>query len=128
MSLPKKLSTNVRYLSSSAYNCYVKLVDPNQGQASDGTPNPALTVATGVHANVSPWRSKEIDKSQQRLGQSSFKVVIRYPQTFSVNTGMQVWLHGQMMEIESIYDPDGQQHELHIWAWQNDSTATAGKG
>jgi head-tail adaptor len=122
--LPKKLSTGVRYLPSSAFNCYVTILNPNSGQATDGTPNAPSTVATGIHANVSPWRSKEKDTSQLRVGQSSYKIVIRYPKTYSIDTGMQIMLRGQLHIIESFYDPDGQRVELHIWTWVSDDVVT----
>ena len=126
--LPKKLSSGVRYLSASAFNCYVSFLDPNSGQATDGTPNAATSIATNVHANVSPWRSKEVDKSQTRVGQGSFKIVIRFPKTFSVNTGMLVQLTRagvtQLFNVEGAYDPDGQAVELHVWVWSSDATYT----
>ena len=126
--LPKKLSTGVRYLPSSAFNCYVSFLNPNAGQATDGTPNPPVTVASGIHANVAPWRSKEVDKSMTRIGQSSYKVVIRAPKTFTVDTGMLIQLVRDgvthLMNIESLYDPDMQGVELHIWAWDSDATFT----
>src|SRR5580692_7803909 len=92
MSLPKKLSTGVRYLPASAFNAYITILDPDAGQATDGTPNVPTVVASGIHANVTPWRSKEVDKQQARVGQSSFKIVIRAPKTFNVDTGMQIQL------------------------------------
>lgn len=122
MSLPKKLS-GVRYLSSAAFNCYVDVINPNAGQASDGTPNPPLTVKCRVPANVAPWRSKEVDKAQTRIGQSAFKIVVRYPKSYLIDTGCQLILRGQTHEIESLYDPDGQQIELHMWTWTNNPTA-----
>lgn len=125
MSLPKKLSTGVRYLSSSAFNCSISFTDPNQGQATDGSPNAPVTVMQNVHANVSPWRGKEVDKPEERLGQSSYKIVIRHPKNYTVNTGMQIQLRNQLHEIESVYDPDGQQVELHIWTWVNNDVAGA---
>jgi SPP1 family predicted phage head-tail adaptor len=115
--LPKKTSTGVRYLGSSAYNCYITVLNPNAGQAADGTPNAPITVAQNIHANVSPWRSKERDNSQLRVGQSSYKLVIRYPKTYSLDSGMQIQFRNQLHNIESFYDPDGQQVELHIWTW-----------
>lgn len=119
--LPKKLSTLVRYLPSSAFNSYINILNPNAGQQSDGTPNAPITVATGIHASISPWRSKEVDKSQTRVGQSSFKIVIRYPKTFTVDTGMQIQCtragNTILYNIESVYDPDAQGVELHIWCW-----------
>jgi head-tail adaptor len=121
--LPKKLSTGVRYLASSAFNCYITVLDPNAGQSANGTPNAPVTVATGIHANVSPWRSKEVDKSEVRTGQSSFKIVIRFPVSFTVNTGMQIQLtragNTTLYNVEGAYDPDGQAVELHIWVWSS---------
>jgi SPP1 family predicted phage head-tail adaptor len=125
MALPKKLSTGVRYLGASAFNAYINFINPNAGQASDGTPNPPTSVASGIHANVSPWRAKELDKSQIRVGQSSYKIVIRYPKTYSIDTGMQIQLRNQLHNIESFYDPDGQQVELHIWTWVSSDTVNS---
>ena len=122
MSLPKKLSTNVRYLPSSAFNCYVTILQPNAGQAVDGTPNPPTPVAQTVHANVSPWRSKEVDKAEARVGLSSYKIVLHYPKTYSVDGGMQIMLRNQLHNIDSFYDPDGQRVELHIYTFVTDDT------
>jgi SPP1 family predicted phage head-tail adaptor len=121
--LPKKLSTGVRYLSASAFNCYITFVDPDAGQASDGTPNAPVVVASNIHANVAQWRGKEVDKPQERVGQSSYKMIIRYPKTYAVNAGMQIQFRSQLHEIESISDPDGQQVELHLWTWVNNDAA-----
>lgn len=127
MSLPKQLSTNYRYLPSSAFNSYITLIDPNAGQATDGTPNSPITVATNIHANVASWRSKESDVSESRVAQSSYKVVIRYPRAYSVNSGMQIQLTrgGSMhlLNIESVYDPDMQGVEMHIWVWEDNATS-----
>jgi head-tail adaptor len=128
MSLPKKLSTGVRYLPSSAFNSYVAFLQPNAGQGADGTPNPPTTVASGIHANVQPWRSKETDTQQTRVAISSYKIVIRAPKTYSLDTGMQIQLTRggttHTLNIESMYDPDMQAVELHIWAWESDATYT----
>jgi len=121
MALPRKLSGQ-KYLPNSAFNCFISFVSPNSGQAADGTPNSPITVVQNVHANVSPWRSKELDKGQTRVGQSSYKIVVRYPKAYSVDTGMQVMLRSQVHNIDSMYDPDGQQVELHIFTFVNDDT------
>ena len=121
MALPRKLSGQ-KYLTNSAFNCYVSFIDPNAGQAADGTPNSPITVVQNVHASVSPWRSKELDKEKTRVGQSSYKVVVRYPKTYNVDTGMQIMLRSQVHNIDSMYDPDGQQVELHIFTFVNDDT------
>jgi SPP1 family predicted phage head-tail adaptor len=125
MKRPKSPSTGTRYLSASAYNTYVSFLNPSSGQAVDGTPNAALTVATGIHASVSPWRSKEVDKTQTRVGISSYKIVIRYPQTYSVDSGMQIQVAGKnrLMEIDSMMDPDMQGVELHIFCFETDATS-----
>jgi len=124
--LPKKLSTGVRYLSSSAFNCYVTILDPDAGQATDGTPNAPSVVARSIHANLAPWRGKEVDKTQLRTGQSSYKIVIRYPKTYTVDTSMLVQLTRgtttHTLNIESILDPDGQAVELHIWCWEDNAS------
>ena len=121
MSLPKKLSTGGRYLPSSAFNCYIDILNPDAGQATDGTPNAPTVVATGIHANLQPWRAKEVDKAQTRIGQSAFKIVVRYPKTYTIDSGMVIHaIRGgvtTLHNIEAAYDPDGQQVELHIWTW-----------
>lgn len=126
--LPKKLSTGVRYLPSSAFNSYISFLQPNAGQATDGTPSAPTTVVSGIHASVSPWRSKETDTSQTRVAISSYKIVIRAPKTYSLDTGMQIQLTrggtSHTLNIESMYDPDMQGVELHIWAWEADATYT----
>jgi SPP1 family predicted phage head-tail adaptor len=123
--LPKKTSTGVRYLSSSAFNCYVSILQPDAGQATDGTPNAATTVASGIHANVAQWRGKEVDKTQTRVAQSSYKIIIRYPKSYTVDASMQVQVRGQLHNIESISDPDGQQVELHLWTWVDNDVSGA---
>jgi SPP1 family predicted phage head-tail adaptor len=117
MSLPKKTSTNVRYLPSSAFNCYVTIQNPNAGQVADGTPNAPAVIAQNIHANVVEWRGKETEKSQYRAGISSYKIVIRYPKTYTVDTGMQIVFRNQLHNIESFSDPDGQRVELHLWTF-----------
>jgi head-tail adaptor len=123
MALPRKLSGQ-KYLSNSAFNSYITIINPNTGQAANGTPNAPTTVVQ-THANVSPWRSKEIDQNQTRVGTSSYKIVVRYPKTYSVDTGMQIMLRNQVHNIDSLYDPDGQQVELHIFTFVNNDTVGA---
>jgi SPP1 family predicted phage head-tail adaptor len=121
MSLPKRASDGFKYLPSSAFNTYVTFLNPNAGQAGDGTPNPATVVASGIHAAISPWRSKETDKEQARVATSSYKIVVRYPKTYSVDTGMQLQIvRGgvtQTHNIDSFMDPNGQQVELHLFTF-----------
>jgi head-tail adaptor len=124
--LPKKSSTGVRYLGASAFNSYITILNPNAGAATDGTQNAPTVVAQNIHANISPWRSKEVDKPQTRVGQSSFKIVVRFPKTYSLDAGMRIQLTRAgvttLYEIESWYDPDGQGVEAHIWVWATDQT------
>jgi hypothetical protein len=136
MALPRKMSTRVRYLPSSAFNSYITIAQPNAGQAIDGTPlgqaidgtplgesdapiPESAIIASGVHANIAPWRSRELDKRETREGVSSYKIVIRYPKNYSLDTGCVIWVtrggQTQIHNIDSFYDPDGQQVELHIW-------------
>lgn len=120
--LPKKPS-GVRYKSANDYNCYVTILQPNAGQALDGTPNAPMVVASNVHANVAQWRGREIDKGDERTAMSSYKVIIRYPKTYTVDSGMQMQLRNRLFNIESMSDPDGQQVELHIWVWEENATS-----
>lgn len=121
MPLPRR-SSGIRYLPSSAFNTYITILNPNAGQAADGTPNAPTTVASGIHANVSIWRSKEVDKTQTRVGVASYKIVIRYPKIYSLDGGMQILLRNQLHNIDSFYDPDGQQVELHIYTLVTNDT------
>jgi head-tail adaptor len=117
--------SGVRRKSASDFNAYISFLQPNAGAAADGTPNAPAVVASGIHANVSPWRSKEIDKQQTRVGVSSYKIVIRYPENYSVDGGMMVEIAGRnrLMEIDSMMDPDMQGIELHIFAFETDATS-----
>jgi len=124
--LPKRLPTGTRYLSASAFSNYVTFVEPNAGQAADGTPLAETVVASGVHAAVMLWRGKERDQQQTRTGTTSYKIVIRYPKTYSVNGGMNILVRNQRHNIESIADPDGQQVELHLQTWvENDAVVNS---
>jgi len=124
MTLPRKASTGVRYLPSSAFNASVTVLNPNAGQAADGTPNTPITVATNVHANVSPWRGREIDTKETRVGTASYKIIIRYPINWSIDGGCQIQLRNQLHEIDSFYDPDGMQRELHIYTFVINDTVS----
>lgn len=128
MSLPKRASTGTKYLASSMFNSYVNIQNPDAGQALDGTLNAPVTVAQNVHASISPWRSKEVDKDQARVGISSYKIVIRFPKTYAVDGGMQILVRNQLHNIDSFYDPDGQRVELHIYTFVTDDTVVAGTG
>jgi SPP1 family predicted phage head-tail adaptor len=124
MPLPKKASTGTRYLSASQYNSYATFVQPNAGQETDGTPLPETTVASNVHANVSMWRGRESDKQQTRNAVASYKIVVRYPKTFSVDAGMNILVRGQRHNIDSFLDPDGQRVEMHIYTWVENDTVS----
>jgi head-tail adaptor len=121
MSLPKKLNTNYRYRPSGAFDSYVSIINPNPG--NDDTGNPLLpTTVVQTWANVSIWRGKEVDKNQERVGQTSYKIVLRYPTTYSIDTGCTVQHGNQLHQIESIADPDGRRVELHLFTWVSDDS------
>ena len=126
MKLPSRPSTGVRYLSASAYNTAITIVQPNTGQAVDGTPLPETVVAT-THANVAQWRNREVDKGQTRNAQSSYKLTIRYPKTYCLDSGMNILVRNQRHFIDSFSDPDGQRIELSVWTWTENDTETAGQ-
>ncbi len=120
MKLPKQ-PWGTRYNGSTDYNTQITFTQINNGNAPDGTPMPEVAVAT-VWANVSQWRAKQNEKTQALQGVSSYKVILRYPQTWSVDTGMRILVRGQQHNIESFSDPDGNRQELHVWSWVgNDS-------
>jgi head-tail adaptor len=123
--LPKKLSTGVRYMSASQYNVPITIVQPSAGQASDGTPLPEYVVAT-TYANVAQWRNREVDKTQTRSGQASYKLTVRYPKNYSLDTGMNILVRGQRHLIDSFSDEDGQRIQLSIWTWTENDTIVAG--
>lgn len=125
MKRPKSPSSDIRYLASSAFNSRITFQDPDAGQAADGTPLAPTVVKSGVAANVSPWRSKEVDKTQTRVGISSYKVVIRTPKTWTLDGGMQLLITRagttHTLNIDSFYDPDMQGVETHIYAFETDA-------
>lgn len=121
MPLPKN-PAGVRYTDSNEFNCRVTFINPNAGQAADGTPNAPTTVRSDVWDKVAQWRGREADKGDTRVAISSYKILIRYPQTWSLDSGMQIMLRNQLHNIESFSDPDGQRVELHIWTWVSDDT------
>lgn len=115
MSLPKRLATPaVRYLGSSAFNTPITIQQPATGQSAAGVPNPP-TVVANTRANVAQWRGKETDRPKDRVGISSYKMILHYPKTYTMDTGMQILVRSQLHNIESFSDPDGQQVELHVW-------------
>jgi head-tail adaptor len=128
--LPKKHGTGIRYLPASAFNCYITFLSSadggDGGAAADGTPNASAVVSDkskAVHANLAPWRGRELDKGQLRTGQSSYKLTIRYPKTYSVDTSMLIQMNvgttTHLFNIDSIMDPDGQGVELHMWVFED---------
>jgi SPP1 family predicted phage head-tail adaptor len=120
MKLPKQ-PYGTRYLGSTDYNTKITVTQPNNGNAADGTPLPEVAVAN-PWANVSMWRGKQEDKNQTLQAVSSYKIIIRYPQTWAIDGGMNILVRGQRHNIESFSDPDGNRQELHIWTWCGDDT------
>lgn len=122
--LPKRLRTGIRYLSASQFNVPITITQPNAGQATDGTPLPETIVAT-THANVAKWRDREADKAQARNAQGYYKIVIRYPKTYSMDTGMNILVRNQRHLIDGFLDEDGQKIQLSISTWvENDTIGT----
>ncbi len=124
MKLPKTPS-GVRYAGSTDYNTRITITQPNTGNAADGTPLGEQTV-TSVWANVLEWRGKQEDKAQTQQAQSSYKIIIRYPKTFVLDTGMNILVRSQRHNIDSFSDPDGQRVELHLWTWVGDDVTVVG--
>lgn len=126
LKLPKQ-PTGVRYLNSTDYNTRITVTQPNTGNAADGTPMPEVAVAS-PWANVTEWRGKQDAKDQTLQAVSSYKIVIRWPQTWSMDGGMNILVRGQRHNIDSFSDCDGNRQELHIWTWVGDSTVNGGNG
>ena len=120
MKLPKQ-PWGSRYLGSTDYNTQVTFTQPNNGNGADGTPLPETAVAT-VWANVAQWRGKQDDKAQTLQAVSSYKLIIRWPQTWSIDAGMNILVRDLRLNVESFSDPDGNRNELHIWAWAGNPT------
>lgn len=120
MKLPKT-PWGTRYLGPTDYNVQITITQPNTGNAIDGTPLPPSTVAV-VWANVAQWRGKQKDDKQTLQAQSSYKVIIQSPRTWTLDSGMLISFGGHVLNIESTSDPDGQNIETHIWAWEGDAT------
>ena len=111
-----KTSKGVRYLSSDDYDVRAYFIQPNMGNAADGTPLPPATIAT-VWCSVALWRGKQNEKTQLLQGSTSYKVSIRYPRTFALDTGMTIQIRGQVHNIESFADIDDTRNELTIYTW-----------
>lgn len=120
MRLPKQ-PWGTRYNSSTDFNTQVSFVQLNTGNATDGTPLPETKVAT-TWANVTMWRGRQNSQAQTLQAVSSYKVIIRYPQAWAIDGGMNILVRGQRHQIESFSDPDGNRQELHIWTWVGDDT------
>ena len=120
MKLPK-VATGVRYLNSTDYNVRAYFIQPNLGNQADGTPLPPATIAT-VWCNVALWRGKQNEKSQLLQGSTSYKVSIRYPRTFAIDTGMTIMIRNQVHNIESFADIDGTRQEMVIYTWVGNDT------
>ncbi len=116
MRLPKT-PWGTRYLSATDFNTQMSFVQPNMGNGTDGTPLPASTVAC-VWANVTQWRGKQKEGKQTLQAQSSYKVVLQTPTTWTLDSGMLLTFGPHTLNIESFSDPDGQNVETHIWGWQ----------
>lgn len=123
MKLPKQ-AWGTRYNGSTDYNTSITVVQPNAGNAADGTPMPETTIAT-TWAKVVMWRGKQEDKSSSLEAVSSYQIVIRYPKTWNVDTGMNILVRGQRHNIDSFSDVDGTQTELQIWTWVGSDTVTS---
>ena len=124
MKLPKQ-PTGVRYSGSTDYNTRITITQPNAGNAADGTPLPETVVAC-TWANVAEWRGKQDDKKETLQAVSSYKIVIPYPKTYSLDTGMNILVRSQRHNIDSFSDPDGNRVELHLWTWVGDDTVVNG--
>ena len=120
MKLPK-LAWGARYLGATDCNVQVTFVQPNSGHAIDGTPLAATNVAT-VWSNVAQWRGKEKDNKQTLVSQSSYKVIIPTPTNWTLDSGMLLTFNGHTLNIDSFSDPDGQNVETHIWAYEDNPT------
>ncbi len=122
MKLPKQ-PWGTRYNGSTDYNTQVSFTQPNRGNAADGTPLPEVVVAT-TWAKVVMWRGKQEDKASTLESVSSYQIVICYPKTWNLDTGMNILVRGQRHNIESFSDPDGTRNELQIWTWVGSDTVT----
>ena len=127
MKLPK-VATGVRYLNSTDYNTKVYFIQPNMGNAADGTPLPEAVVYE-TYANIALWRAKQVEKDALLQGQSSYKLTIRYPRRIALDTGMIILVRDQRHNVDSFLDPDGTRTELLFYTWVgNDRTGRQAAG
>ena len=120
MKLPKSVY-GTRYNSATELNTQVTFTQPSNGQAVDGTPLPETAVAT-TWANVAMWRGKQDDKKETIESIASYKIIIRYPQTWALDSGMNILVRGQRHIIDAFNDPDGNRVELHIFTYTVNDT------
>jgi SPP1 family predicted phage head-tail adaptor len=113
MRLPKT-PWGSRYLSSTEYTTRVTFTQPANGNDETGTPLPETAIAT-TWANVTLWRGKQEDKTETTVSVAAYKIIIRYPRTWSVDSGMNILVRGQLHNIDAFADLDGTRTELHIF-------------
>jgi SPP1 family predicted phage head-tail adaptor len=117
--LPRTLATGTRYMSASGFNSLITFMDA-VGAQPDGTFNTSVALWT-TWANIAMWRGKESEQPQQRNAVSSFKITMRYSESFVPTSDMTILYHGQTYNIESVSDIDGQHVQLELWCWiEND--------
>ena len=113
--LPKRISTGVRYKSASELNAIITFMQATPA-ASDGTPG-AFAAVWVTYANIALWRGKEEDLPQIRNAASTFKITMRYNPEFIPTADMTILYHGTTYNIEAISDIDGQNIQLELWCW-----------
>jgi hypothetical protein len=114
MALPKSLGTAVSYTPSGAMSSQITFWLPSIDRDSTGALMSPTKVGT-YWASITMTRvPHNIEKAQQVVGESAFKMVMRYQS--GLNTSMYVTsATGRRFTLESVVDPDDRQIELHIF-------------
>ena len=115
-----KKTTGIRYKTASELNCLITFQQAT-GAEADGTLNGFVDVWT-THASILMWRGREETEPQQRNATSTFKVVVRYNKYFTPTADMVISYHGDIYNIETVSDVDGQRVQLELWCWTENQT------
>ena len=118
--LPKRLSGNgnLSYTPTGALSSQVTFWMPSTTRDNDGNLTPPTQIATVWASITMTYTPTDSPKQQQVVGETRYKIVIRYMPGLS--TKMYVTTAtGRKMTLTAIVDPDDRQVELHVFAMGN---------
>jgi hypothetical protein len=115
MALPKSLGTAVSYTPSGAMSSQITFWQPSTDRDSTGALAAPTKVGTYWAAISMAKVPHDIEKAQQLVGESSFKIAMRYQP--GLDTSMFITsATGRRFTLQSVLDPDDRQVELRIFA------------